>query len=116
MSQEKVNAYLEAKKTRKQNIEKEKNRKNARKVIFWVVALALAGIMVFLIALSIRNEVVANESEKESINAAFKETSYLLQDYATMQPTETMTTGEEDESTAAATEAEATEAEATEAK
>ena len=88
MSQEKVNAYKEAKKTRKQDAQKAKNAQNARRVGFYVVAILLAGLLVFGIGLTIKNQVDAEAKQKEDLLAALLDDNFILGDYGQIQPEE----------------------------
>ncbi|MBP5224946.1 MAG: hypothetical protein J6Z38_05125 [Lachnospiraceae bacterium] len=106
MSQKKVDAYKEAKKTRKEDLAKEKKAKQLRRIIGWVV-LALAvvalGIGLYITVKNIREKTAED-------NSAYQVSDYELEDYANIAGTTEAPTEAPTESPAVTESAEATEA------
>ena len=88
MSQKKVDAYKEAKKTRKEDLAKEKKQKQLRRVLGWIVLVVLVAALGVGLYITIRN-IKENSAEDTS---AYKSTTYILDDYANMASTEAPTT------------------------
>ena len=88
MSQKKVDAYKAAKKTRKEDIAKEKKMKAVRRVIGWVVALLLVAALGVGLYFTIKNI----QEGKADDNSAYQATGYILDDYANIAGTEEPTT------------------------
>ena len=82
MSQEKVDKYKEAKKTRKQDMQKLKKRNQLITVITRAVLVLIVAALLFGIGVTIKNQIAANQKTDP-----YAETGFDLNDYANIQGT-----------------------------
>lgn len=86
MSQKKVDEYKESKKSRKEQIAKQKRDAKIRKLVGWaVLALVIVGLVVGIV-ITVVNSVNA---KAESAAEQYNESNYLLEDYADIEGTAT---------------------------
>ena len=84
MSQEKVDKYKESKKTRKEEVAKQKKVMKMRKLTGWIIlAVIVIGLVVGIVLTVVNNAKAKTESEA----ALYNETSYLLRDHANIEGT-----------------------------
>ena len=83
MSQKKVDAYKEAKKTRKEDLAKEKKKKQLNRIIGWVVLVLVVAALGVGLYITIKN--MKDNSAED--NTAYQATSYILDDYANIAGT-----------------------------
>ena len=84
MSQEKVDKYKESKKTRKEEVAKQKKVMKLRKLTGWIIlAVIVVGLAAGLIITFVNNK----QAKTESQDALYNESDYLLQDYANIEGT-----------------------------
>ena len=107
MSQKKVEEYKASKKTRKEEIAKQKRNAKLRKLGLWA---ALAVVVIGLITGLVITIVNQQKAKAESAADLYNETNLILQDYADIEGTateaETEETAEETEAAEEETEAE----------
>lgn len=93
MSKEKVDAYKEAKKNRKETIAKEKKMKKANSIIGWVIGALVVGALIVGLVITINNI-----NSGTSADDAFKTESMGLPDYSDIRGTSEETSSEEETS------------------
>ena len=82
MSQEKVDKYKEAKKTRKQDVAREKKQKKLKRLLITVIAAAAACALIVAVVFSI---VGSANKEKEAQKQAYQATKLVIPDIAGVQ-------------------------------
>ena len=82
MSQEKVDRYKEAKKTRKQDMQKQKKRNKMITIITRTVLVLIVAALLFGIGLTVKNQIQAKQGSNP-----YEETGFDLNDYANIQGT-----------------------------
>ncbi|MBR3436943.1 MAG: hypothetical protein IKG97_04230 [Lachnospiraceae bacterium] len=85
MSQQKMDAYKEAKKNRKEIIAKEKRQKKAQKILWTVIPIILAAAVLVAVAITIVNVIKASQPD----NSAYTQTELIIDDDSSMKGTTT---------------------------
>ena len=85
MSQQKMEAYKEAKKNRKETIAKEKRQKKIQKILWTVIPIVLAAAVLAAIAITVINVVKANKPDY----SAFTGSALIIDDDSNMKGTTT---------------------------
>ena len=89
MSQEKVDKYKAAKKTRKQDLEKEKKQKQLKKMIWTALGILVAAAL--LVGLVITGINIA-KNKKQATEGQYRVDNYVVSDMAGILSTEAETT------------------------
>jgi len=87
MSQLKVDAYKETKKTRKQDVAKQKKAKAFERVLGTVIAIVVAAALLVGVGITVYNLIDGSLHNTSGLTA----TSYILDDLSGIQPTEETT-------------------------
>ena len=85
MSQQKMDAYKEAKKNRKEIIAKEKRQKKAQKILWTVIPFILAAAVLAAVVITVINVIKANQPDY----SAYTQTALVIDDDSNMKGTTT---------------------------
>ena len=85
MSQQKMDAYKEAKKNRKEIIAKEKRQKKAQKILWTVIPIILAAAVLAAVVITVINVIKANQPDY----SAYTQTALVIDDDSNMKGTTT---------------------------
>ena len=85
MSQQKMDAYKEAKKNRKETIAKEKRQKKVQKILWTIIPIVLAAAILVAIVITVINIVKASQPDY----SAYTETGLVIDDDSNMKGTTT---------------------------
>ncbi|MBR0086920.1 MAG: hypothetical protein IJL98_04175 [Lachnospiraceae bacterium] len=91
MSQEKVDKYKAAKKTRKEDVAREKKQKKLRRLLFSVIGAALVCALILGIVFSIIGK---NRDEEARQKEAYQASAYIVPDIAGIQTEDAPTSTE----------------------
>ncbi len=77
MSQEKVDKYKEAKKTRKEDLAKQKKKNAVNRLLGWIIGCVVVAGLILILVISIVNQ---NKAKREAMEQAFSADNFVLDD------------------------------------